>query len=238
MSTIITVILVLIVAILVALLCYVAFAVLRPGSSGRQPAQGGGRGSSSVNFTLSDDAHVHVKKTDEGFNVDFTYETFLDRPSDAVLFPDIVNDAPVEPTFEESYFEQLARADQLSSTDRTKLVGQLVIKGIITQEQCDNLLRQIAQDIEEKRREERDNEARRKEEREKAAAASPQRDIFSQAGEEFESERPEPQPQPQPEPQPQPQPEPIPEPIPEPQPQPQQGGDLLEMDMDIDEFTL
>ena len=104
--------------------------------------------SNNLSVELENDSKVSVRRTSGGFDVKITYDSYLDRPSDAALFPDIVNELPTSHTLDESFWDRLSRADQLSEAERVAVIGELVSRRFINEAMARTLLAQLAEDAE------------------------------------------------------------------------------------------
>ncbi len=88
-----------------------------------------------VNINLPDNASLKIKQSDKGMQLNIEYTSWEDRPSDAELFPDIVNNTPPpEGSLDRTFWQMYANFDGLTADEREKVLGRLVEHGLLAPE--------------------------------------------------------------------------------------------------------
>lgn len=86
----------------------------------------------SVNINLPNNAGVKISQNQKGVSLDIEYNSWEDRPSDAELFPDIVDDTPPQKNaLDRSFWQMYANFDNLTVEEREEVLRRLVEHGII-----------------------------------------------------------------------------------------------------------
>lgn len=112
--------------IFMVLLVIVALA-LSPKTSGK-----------GVNIKLDERAALKINQSGDGVQIELKYNDWQDRPSDAELFPDIVNnDPPPQGSLDRSFWQMYANFDSLTAQERESILMRLVEHGLLRPEEVE-----------------------------------------------------------------------------------------------------
>ncbi len=125
-----TVIFVLLAAIFMVFLVVVALMVSPKSSSAK-----------GVNINLDSRSAVNIRQKDGAVHIDVQYTSWEDRPSDAELFPDIVDNTPIpQGSLDRTFWQMYANFDQLTADERESILRRLVEHGLISPDGMDRFL--------------------------------------------------------------------------------------------------
>ena len=110
-------------ALVFALFCFFIFYAMK--GSGKKPAK-------VIDIAGNERFQLEVKPKDDGVEI-LVYNSYQERPSDAELFPDILNDlAPSKDVMDRAFWDRVAHIGEVEDpAEREKLVRMLADAGVI-----------------------------------------------------------------------------------------------------------